>query len=155
MLDGGLQQSIRQLMFPESVIETDHRFSCQKFQIPCRPHLVHSRAVFQLAGLVVIALHADESVFPATPVQLFQTSLLNQVLLCPFKKLVPFYHIGWMLTKLIGGSIHMWLGSEVTWNALQFPFDPLFAPYSSLNSNFDKFIWLIDLIFQSVLRPVL
>ena len=39
----------------------------------------------QLPKLVVTALHTDESVFPATPAQLFQTSLLSGTLLCPKK----------------------------------------------------------------------
>ena len=44
--------------------------------------------MFQLVGLVVTALRADESVFPAMLVQLFQTSLLSGILLCPVKKIV-------------------------------------------------------------------
>lgn len=42
--------------------------------------------VFQLAGFVMLALRAGQSIFPATPVQLFQTDIPSRVLLGPFEK---------------------------------------------------------------------
>ena len=43
--------------------------------------------IFQLVGLVVTAFRADEVIFPATPVQLFQTCILSKILLAPFKNI--------------------------------------------------------------------
>ena len=51
-----------------------------------RLYSICEMTVLQLPKLVVTALHTDESVFPATPAQLFQISLLSGTLLCPFKK---------------------------------------------------------------------